>query len=79
MGINRFEDMEAWKIVRALNRKVYCLSKKGSFCLDFVLRDQVRLSTTSNVSNRTEGFDSQSNPTFIRFPAAAQGTAAEVD
>jgi hypothetical protein len=35
MKIERFEDIEAWQLVRELTRKVYRLTKKPGFAKDY--------------------------------------------
>ena len=42
MGIERFEDIEAWQLARELTRKVYCLTKKTNFARDFGLKKQIQ-------------------------------------
>ncbi|MGA2262336.1 MAG: four helix bundle protein [Acidobacteriota bacterium] len=74
----RFEQMEVWKLARILNRRIYSVSETDAFARDFGLRDQIRRASVSIVSNIAEGFESQSNPSFVRFLATARGSAAEV-
>jgi len=76
--LSRFEEMEVWTLARTLNRHIYSVSATAAFSRDFGLRDQIRRASVSIASNIAEGFDSQSNPTFIRFLATARGSAAEV-
>lgn len=70
--------MEAWKLARELSRNIYSVSGRSAFSRDYGLRDQVRRASVSIVSNIAEGFESQSNPSFCRFLAAARGSAAEI-
>ena len=42
IGINRFEDIEAWQLARKLTRKVYDLTKKIEFARDFGLKRQIQ-------------------------------------
>lgn len=46
-GIERFEDIEAWKAARELTRQIYSISKEGQFSRDYGLRDQIQKATTS--------------------------------
>ena len=78
MQINRFEDMEIWKLARSLNQTIYEVSMKGAFGRDFGLRNQIRRASISVASNIAEGFESQSNASFIRFLTIARGSSAEV-
>ena len=76
--LSRFEDMEVWTLARTLNRRIYSVSGTEAFSRDFGIRDQIRRASVSIASNIAEGFESQSNPSFIRFLATARGSAAEV-
>ena len=78
MRLCRFEEMEVWQLARKLNMEIYAVSGKQVFARDFGLRDQIRRASISIASNIAEGFDSQSNASFIRFLICARGSAAEV-
>ena len=78
MGITRFEDIHAWQVARELCRRVYELSREGSFSRDFGLRDQIRRAATSVMANIAEGFDSRSNPEFVQFLHYALRSASEL-
>ena len=67
MRINNFEDIDSWKEARQLTNIIYSLTKKGNFNKDFGLKDQVRRVVVSIMSNIAEGFDSNSNKSFINF------------
>jgi four helix bundle protein len=67
MKIERFEDIEAWQLARELTRKVYDLTKKPKFARDFGLKRQVQEAAGSSMHNIAEGFDSETNPEFVRF------------
>ena len=51
MGIERFEDIEAWQLARKLTRKVYELTKKTKFARDFGLKRQIQEAAGSSVHN----------------------------
>jgi four helix bundle protein len=70
--------MELWTLARSFNLLIYGISGAGRFARDFGLRDQIRRAAVSIASNIAEGFESQSNPTFIRFLSIARGSSAEV-
>ena len=78
MRIDRFEDIEAWQLARELTRKVYQLTKKPKFSKDFGLINQIRSAAGSSMHNIAEGFDSKTNPDFIRFLGYAQRSCTEV-
>lgn len=78
MRIDRFEDIEAWQLARELAGKVYGLTKKSNFARDFGLRGQIQNAAGSCMHNIAEGFDSESNPEFVRFLRYAKRSCTEV-
>jgi four helix bundle protein len=76
--IERFEDIQGWQKGRELCKLVYQVTNKGTFSRDYGLRDQIRRAATSVVSNIAEGFESQSDQTFIRYLYIAKGSSGEV-
>jgi len=78
MRIDRFEDIEAWQLARELACKVYGLTKKANFARDFGLRGQIQNAAGSCMHNIAEGFDSESNPEFVRFLRYAKRSCTEV-
>ena len=78
MGIERFEDIEAWQLARELTRKVYELTKRPKFAQDFGLKRQIQEAAGSSMHNIAEGFDSETNPEFIRFLRYAKRSCTEV-
>jgi len=76
--IERFEDIEAWKISRDLTRNVYIETNKGLFAKDFGLRDQIRRASISIMSNIAEGFERGGDKEFVQFISQAKGSSAEV-
>ena len=78
MKIERFEDIEAWQLARELTRKVYELTKKPRFARDFGLKGQIQDAAGSSMHNIAEGFDSETNPEFIRFLRYAKRSCTEV-
>jgi four helix bundle protein len=78
MKIERFEDIEAWQLARELTRKVYDLTKNPKFARDFGLKRQVQEAAGSSMHNIAEGFDSETNPEFVRFLRYAKRSCTEV-
>jgi len=78
MGIERFEDIEAWQLARELTVKVYKLTKKPEFARDYGLKGQIQDSAGSTMHNVAEGFDSESNSEFVRFLRYAKRSCTEV-
>jgi len=78
MRIDRFEDIEAWQLARELTRTVHGLTKKTKFARDFGLKGQIQNAAGSSMHNIAEGFDSETNPEFIRFLRYAKRSCTEV-
>jgi four helix bundle protein len=78
MKIEQFEDIEAWQLARELTRKVYKLTRKPGFSRDFGLKGQIQDAAGSTMHNIAEGFDSESNPEFVRFLRYAKRSCTEV-
>lgn len=74
----RFEDIEAWRQARVLCAEIYRVSGRGAFANDFALRDQIRRSSASIMSNIAEGFERSGTVEFMQFLAIAKGSAGEV-
>jgi four helix bundle protein len=77
--IKNFEEIEAWQKARELGRTVYAFSAKGAFGRDYALRDQIRRSVISIISNIAEGFERGGSAEFSQFLAIAKGSAGEVE
>lgn len=54
--IQRFEDLEIWKLARELSGLVYPLTFINPITLDFRYKDQLRGSCGSIMDNIAEGF-----------------------
>jgi len=78
MKIERFEDIEAWKKARELVAAIYRITEESQFSRDYGLRDQIRRSAVSIMSNIAEGFSRQTNKEFIQFLFIAKGSASEL-
>ncbi len=76
--IERFEDLQSWQKARQLANAIYDLVEHPQFAKDFQLRDQIRRAAGSVMHNIAEGFDSGSNPEFVRFLKIARRSASEV-
>lgn len=74
----RFEELEVWKRAKDLTNLVYKFSSDGSFSRDFGLQDQMRRAAVSIMSNIAEGFESQTQATFIKYLGHAKGSAGEL-
>ena len=75
--IERFEDLIAWQKARELTKNIYKITKRGDFSKDFGLRDQIRRSSVSIMSNIAEGFERGGRSEFHQFLVYAKGSCAE--
>ena len=76
--IKNFEDMVAWQKARELAGNVYALTHHDKFARDYGLRDQIQRAASSVMHNIAEGFESGSDPEFVRFLKMARRSAGEV-
>lgn len=77
-GFKKFEDIDAWQSARALAKVIYDASDSGPLSRDWGLKDQLRRSAVSIMSNIAEGFGRAGDREFNRFLAIARGSATEV-
>ncbi len=78
MGIEKFEDLEVWKLARELTGKVYRITSEGLFAKDYGLKDQIRRAAVSVMSNISEGYERGGNRELIQFLSIAKGSSGEV-
>ena len=76
--IKNFEELIAWQKARELAGNVYELTRHDKFSHDFGLRDQIQRAASSVMHNIAEGFESGSDPEFVRFLKMARRSAGEV-
>ena len=73
-----FEDLECWKQAKTLTVDIYKYSMQGKLSMDFELRNQLRKSAVSIVSNIAEGKERKTPADLIRFLYIAKASAAEL-
>lgn len=76
--VQRFEDLEVWKLARELALDIYNETLNFSFVKDFELLGQIRKSSGSAMDNIAEGFERGGKKEFIQFLGIAKGSAGEV-
>ena len=76
--IEKFEDIESWKLAREITNLVYAMTSNGSFSRDFALCNQIRKASVSILSNIAEGFERGGNKEFLSFLGIAKGSCGEV-
>ena len=76
--ISRFEDLIAWQKARTLTKNIYQITNTREFSRDLSLKDQMRRSAVSTMSNIAEGFERGGRAEFHRFLVIAKGSCAEL-
>lgn len=77
-SVKRFEELVAWQKARVLCNAVYAATNSGKFSKDFALRDQIRKSAISVMSNIAEGFERNGDKEFFYFLSIAKASAGEL-
>jgi four helix bundle protein len=77
-GIERFEDIDAWKEARKLTQEVYRATGRRGFQKDTGLREQLQRASVSIMANIAEGFDTATDREFLQFLSYALRSATEV-
>ena len=67
-----FEEINAWQNARVLVKDIYEVTRSGSFCQDYGLKDQIQRAAVSICSNIAEGFERRGNKEFVNFLASSQ-------
>lgn len=75
--IQKFEDLDVWKLARSVVNRVYGFTRKEQFRRDFALTDQIRRSSISIMSNIAEGFESGTDAQFARYLDIAKSSCGE--
>lgn len=73
-----FENLEVWIDARILSREIFKISSRGAFSRDFSLKEQIRRSCISVVSNIAEGYERGGDKEFHQFLSHAKASAGEV-
>ena len=73
--IKQFEDIEAWKEARELNKLIFLRFKDNK---NYSFKDQLFRASLSILNNIAEGFERNSDKEFQRFLKISKGSAGEV-
>jgi four helix bundle protein len=76
--IEKFEELEVWKLSMDLCSDIYRLTNSELFSKDFGLKDQIRRSSVSIPSNISEGYERDSKNQFVYFLVIAKGSCGEL-
>src|SRR5258708_3848638 len=75
--VDRFEDLDIWKMAIAIAVDVYLLCDNEPLKSDWGMKDQIRRAACSISDNIAEGFEYNNNPDFVRYLNYAKGSCGE--
>lgn len=75
--VEKFEELEIWKIAVSIAVEIYLLCDNEPLKSDWGMKDQIRRAACSMSDNIAEGFEYNNNPDFIRFLNYAKGSSGE--
>ena len=75
--IEKFEDIEAWRSSREVNKLICAITANEKFSRDFALTNQMRRASISVLSNIAEGFERGGDKEFVQFLSVAKGSCGE--
>jgi four helix bundle protein len=78
MTFRSYKDINAWKKACKVTRSIYEITSEGPLKRDFGLRDQMRRSAVSVMSNIAEGFGRGGNKEFVLYLGYARGSLREL-
>lgn len=76
--IERFEDLDVWKLAIVIAVKVYKLTETGKLSTDFGMKDQIRRAASSISNNIAEGFEYNNNKQFTNYLKISKGSCGEL-
>ena len=76
--IRKLEDIEAWKLSRALNSDIIVYLNRIKSFQDYALYNQMNRSCGSIMDNIAESFGRGGNKEFIQFLSYSKGSAEEL-
>ncbi len=77
-NISSYENLDCWQKARNLAVDIYQASMNGNLSKDFVLRDYLRRSAVSIVTNIADGKERDTPAELIRFLRLAKASTAKL-
>ena len=75
--INKFEDLEIWKMARGICSEVHKIILETDLKYDYNLKEQIIRSSGSTMDNIAEGFERNGTKEFKQFLSVAKGSCGE--
>ena len=76
--ITKIEDLLIWQEARVLVKGIFVLTSKVKFSKELSLKDQIKRSAISVMSNVAEGYGRGGNKEFVQFLYIANGSLNEL-
>jgi four helix bundle protein len=77
MAVNRFEDLEVWKLAKEYCDEIGAVIRRSGFRVEPKLRDSLNENAISVVENIAEGFEREGRKEFARFTRIAKASNGE--
>ncbi|MGZ3866978.1 MAG: four helix bundle protein [Bacteroidia bacterium] len=76
--ISKIEDLLVWQKSRELVRRIFFITSNDVFAKEFFLKDQLKRSAISIMSNIAEGYGRGGNKEFVHFLYISNGSINEI-
>lgn len=76
--ITKIEDLLIWQESRFLVKNIFLITSSDKYSKEFFLKDQIKRSAVSVMSNIAEGYGRGGNREFIQFLYIANGSLSEL-
>ncbi|MBK7666717.1 MAG: four helix bundle protein [Sphingobacteriaceae bacterium] len=76
--VTKIEDLLIWQEARVLVKGIFVLTNQEGFSKEFALKDQIKRSAISVMSNIAEGFGRGGNKEFVQFLYISSGSLSEL-
>ena len=76
--ITKIEDLLIWQESRVLVKNIFLITSTDKYSKEFFLKDQIKRSAVSVMSNILEGYGRGGNKEFVQFLYIANGSLSEL-